>query len=204
MTTTQDTHDLHQAATDLTHALVLLNATKTTRGKTRTARVMKATPGPQLPGNHTAILLSIELDGFLHEITTDLRNTITPGQPLPTHGPALATWIADHAHPIATTIDWTDDLIEALTSYTHRTHRAIGYTKHPPQPEPRQTATTICQRLHTDYQMTVTPDLLRLWAHRANGHITTEKRGGKNTYLWSEIEKWITRPNPKPHTPIAH
>ncbi|MCT1450634.1 hypothetical protein [Corynebacterium sp. p3-SID1194] len=193
----QDTHDLHTAATNLTHALVLLNATKTTRGRTRTARVMKATPGPQLPGNHTAILLSIELDQFLHEITTDLRNTIAPGQPLTTHGPALTTWIADNAHTITHTIDWTDDLIDALTSYTHRTHRAIGYTKTHPQKEPRQTATTICQRLHTDYQMNVTPDLLRLWTHRSKGHITTEKRGGKNTYLWSEIETWITRQAPE-------
>lgn len=183
---------LATTATDLARALVLLNTMKTTRGGNRTSRIMRATPGPQLPGNPRAILLSIELDGFLHEICRDLRDTIAPGHILPTDGRALATWIANNAATITTTIDWANDLTEALNDYAARVRRTIGYDQTAPPPEPRQYASAICQRLHQD-GITANPDLLTLWAHRSGGTITTSKKGGKNTYLYSEVHAWATR-----------
>lgn len=194
---------LARAAADLARALTLLEATKTTRGGVRTARIMRATPRSAMPGNQRAILLSVELDGFLQELCRDLRDTIAPGQLLPSDGAALARWVCDRAEPIAAAIDWCDDLIDALDGYTARTRRAVGLAPGESlNPEPRQYAPAICQQL-AEAGYSATPELLVTWHSRSAGAVSVQKRDGKNRYLLSEVIAWITRDRPGPAGPPA-
>lgn len=198
-----DARQLQRAADDLTRALVLLHACKTTRGSIRSERIMRATPGPAAPGNARAIHLSVELDGFLHEICRDLRDQIEPGRVLESDGVALTRWLSFNAHVIAATIDWTDDLIDALVGYTTRARRVAGYDpRQPPAVEPRQTAAAICQRL-ASMGHRVTPEQLTLWHHRSAGAVSVEKRGQRNLYLLTEVLEWITRDRPGPRPDSA-
>ncbi|MBC3178130.1 hypothetical protein [Corynebacterium lujinxingii] len=196
--TDADARRLRTAADDLTRALVLLAACKTTSGGTRTERIMRATPGPAAPGNPRAIHLAVELDGFLHELCADLRDQIEPGRVLEADGIMLTRWIGFNAHVIAATIDWTDDLVDALAGYTARARRVTGTApRQPPKIEPRQTAAAICQRL-ASMGHRVTPEQLTLWHHRSAGAVSVEKRGQRNLYLLTEVLDWITRDRPGP------
>ena len=194
--TTSTSNRLRRTARRLRAGLLNLDEMKTGRGQVRSERVMRATPGPAAPGNARAIHLSIELDGFLDELCKDLRNQVEPGRVLPEDGPGLCEWIAFNAYPIAETIDWTDDLIDALDGYVARVHRVTGSDEPDHRPhEPRQFAPAICQRLAA-LGYSATPENLQLWHHRSAGAVSVRKREGKNLYLLSEVLAWITRKQP--------
>lgn len=177
---------LQSAATNLEGALLHLEALKFSRGAVHDTRVMQSRPGPAAPGFAPAIHAAVDVELMLFEVCSDARNHIDPARSLSPNGIALCRWIRFNAYALAE-LEWSGDLIDALRDYADQLTRILGPAG-PIQPrhEPRQFAPAVCQRLAT-IGVTATPDLLRQWAARSNGAITTEQRDGKNTYLVSEI-----------------
>lgn len=163
---------------------------KHTQQAPRGQRVMKPSPGPRDPAPAWAVSLDPELTARLFEMVRDACNHIQPTKILNRDGGRLAAWIAWHAYDVAQ-LDFAGDLLDELQDQARTlTHKLYpqGVTEVAKRPEPRQLAEVICQRPERMGHK-VTREQLRQWASR--GHITSELRSQRATYLMTEILSYL-------------
>lgn len=137
--------------------------------------------GPRAPGNETAISLYCEIERELS------RWLIPIG--CDRHGVfKQLEWVAFYNYRLAYDLD-AESLLEELRRWITTVENLLGIGPTikdlAAKPERRQTARSICHRLHK-WGYNITPELLRKWAERKE--ITTTKcKNGKNLYLLSEV-----------------
>lgn len=139
--------------------------------------------GPRAPGNDSAISLYAEIERelsrWLIPIGCDRRGVFRQLE-----------WVAFYNYRLAYDLD-AESLLEELRRWVTAVENLLGLgpsiTDLANRQERRQTAGSICYRLHDMGYTHVTPQHLTTWA--ARGHISKTPRG----YLLTEVMTWVTR-----------
>lgn len=168
----------------------------------REGRIMKPTPGWQLPAQSWPMNTKIDLEAELHEVAADVRNHIAPNESLAypegdpregnlLSGPDLCQWLYEHANPLAELVIADETIGETVRAQISYIARHIPQEADIPQRlEPWQLPSIIIQKLK-DVGVAVTEEQLRQWASR--GHINAGKRNGRNTYRLSDVAAYLKK-----------
>lgn len=198
---TADQWELADLAKNLYHLYRELDRHKQEKAQApRGERVLKPAPGPRDPGNGWAISLEAELSADLFEMTRDaLNHTSRRTHILSQHGYRCCAVIRTNSMEIVEQFPAVEDLEELM----HDQVKTLIHELQPKdidqvinRPEPRQRAEVILQRL-ARMGHSISPTTLRTWASK--GHITTELRDNRGTYLMTEVLAWVTRDTHQVH-----